>query len=280
MKEQDHAIEILIASCDSLARRFEDFAEAPERVEPWPEHIRRASALVEEALRNLQKYELGVPSAIPGTVGPTISRLASRLLGEEAGTKILEAGIASRDRGERSEGLRGYSWAISIPDLLGFLKLQRKTGLLTVTLGKEVALIELEVGVVVSAISDNAPKDARLGYILVDQGAVSRGRFESLLVHAGSKQKLGSLLESEGLISRDQLRTALETQIQMLFNRLFESQDAYFTFVEGPPSDADGRVKIDVTRLLLESARTQDERERSSDPNIKPIDWKTIGRSQ
>ena len=254
LNENDHALEILIAACDSLARRFEDFASSPDRGQPWPEPIRRASALIEDALRSIQRHELGVPSALPSPAGTTVSRLANRLLGGDP----AERRVAPE---ELSEGLRGYSWAISIPDILGFLKIQSKTGLLTVTLGMEIVTIELEQGELVHAISDNAPLEARLGEILVRQGALSRGHFESFLVHSApaTTKRLGELLEAKGLVTREQLRRALETQVQSLFHRLFEAQNACFTFVEGKPAESDGRIRMDVTSLLLESARHKDE---------------------
>jgi hypothetical protein len=80
-----------------------------------------------------------------------------------------------------------------------------------------------------------------------------------MLARRDSASRLGAALESEELVSREELRAALEYQIQQLFHRLFCAKDATFTFGQQPDEDDDGRIRMNVTQLLLESARTLDE---------------------
>ena len=78
--------------------------------------------------------------------------------------------------------------------------------------------------------------------------------------HGNSTQKLGEALQKEELVTSAQLRSALEYQIQQLFHRLFtaEGSQFFFTDMDVRPSDAN-KLRLNVTSLLLESARVLDE---------------------
>ncbi len=71
-------------------------------------------------------------------------------------------------------------------------------------------------------------------------------------------------LERESLVSREDLVSALEAQVQELFHRLYAAGSGTFDFYAGGSSNIEQRIRMNVTRLLLESARTKDEQERQS----------------
>jgi hypothetical protein len=50
----------------------------------------------------------------------------------------------------------------------------------------------------------------------------------------------------------------------MLFDRMFQAQEAVFSFWKGDLKHTDGRVHMNVMQLLLESARSADERRRAA----------------
>ncbi|MEL6716160.1 MAG: hypothetical protein AAFP86_20425, partial [Planctomycetota bacterium] len=54
------------------------------------------------------------------------------------------------------------------------------------------------------------------------------------------------------------LAQALEVQIQNIFHRLFDLKGCRFTFREGLEGEPRARVRYNVTRLLLETARHRD----------------------
>ena len=70
------------------------------------------------------------------------------------------------------------------------------------------------------------------------------------------------MLLEEQLVTRAQLRDALQTQIELLFQRLFETRLKEFLFWIGPPLHAEGKLRLNATSLLLGSARVVDERNR------------------
>jgi len=66
----------------------------------------------------------------------------------------LEGRVAwTRDR----DGFQGYTWAIPLPDLMGFLQMQQKSGVLRVNIGSEVVSLVFDAGDLVHASSDGSP---------------------------------------------------------------------------------------------------------------------------
>jgi hypothetical protein len=157
--------------------------------------------------------------------------------------------------------LRGSSWSVGVPDLLSFFETLSKSGTLTVSTFDETFTVVLEDGKVVHAFSNESPVGLRLGDILVQQGATTpeklRHFFDS---HADEAGCMGEAAVVQGVVTRDQLRQALEFQVQQLFNRLFDAKDATFTFHDGTNHSPRVSVKMNLTRLLLESSFGSEER--------------------
>ena len=191
-----------------------------------------------------------------GSFTQTVKRMTNHLIEGIAGENA-----ASPTEGEVGLGyISGNSAAISIPDLLGFIEVLAKTGVLQVALPDETISIEAEDGLLLHAFSDNSPSDARLGEILVEQGAIGREGLEDYLnADAAYLGRLGELLERGALITEEQLRSALDAQIQALFHRLFAAEHATFTFTDSQPDRSREGMQLNITRLLLESARVHDE---------------------
>lgn len=158
------------------------------------------------------------------------------------------------------EGLRGHTRAITIPEVLGFIASLRKSGVLRINSPDEAYMIQLETGSVVYAQGDNPPPGSRLGEILVTEGALSQEALDEFTDGAGGEPgMLGSQLIARGLVSEEAMRIALCFQVQLLFHRVFEAKDSVFQFDEGQQLRNPGDIRLDVTSLLLESARSSDE---------------------
>ncbi len=159
--------------------------------------------------------------------------------------------------------LQGHGAVVELPDLIGMLRGQGMTGVLTINMPAEVVKLHFKTGQLVHAYSENAPRDLRLGVVLVEQGSISRERMDSLLFcHQDSPLMLGETLLNGGLISSEQLRDALNHQIQSLFDRIFDNRkQAQFHFVPGLPETNAQRAQVNVMQLLLDSARAFDERQ-------------------
>ena len=168
------------------------------------------------------------------------------------------------------DAIRGHTKSIGIGEILGFIASLRKTGTLVVRGRNENFLVELKEGSVVYAQGDNPPPGLLLGEILTSQGAIDPEELKTFLAANPSRgNMLGSALLSEGLIQAQALRIALSFQIQHLFHRLFEDDDAYYQFEENATRISDEDVRLNVQQLLLESARQQDEAG-SHGPGAKP----------
>ena len=187
--------------------------------------------------------------------------MAIRELRGDVGPIVSERRLPSEPKhGRLMEGLRGHTRAITIPEVLGFVASLRKSGVLRINSPEEAFLIQLEEGAVVYAQGDNPPSGALLGEILAGQGALTKEALEHACEQFGEdSEMLGQRLLDHDLVQPDALRIALAFQVQLLMNRVFHAEDALFQFDEGQVLRNPGDIRLNVTSLLLESARTSDE---------------------
>ncbi|MCA8957936.1 MAG: DUF4388 domain-containing protein, partial [Planctomycetes bacterium] len=156
-------------------------------------------------------------------------------------------------------GIRGTIRSIGVAELLGLLSNQNKTGTLVLKTGEETFYLELCEGAVVHASTNRPLPDQRLGTILVAQNKVSAERLEAALAAANDGGPIGETMLRAELVSEEDLRDALEHQVQELFHRIYALEDARFVFRDGAVSEVEKRVCFSTTQLLLESARCRDE---------------------
>ncbi|HPF14673.1 MAG: DUF4388 domain-containing protein [Planctomycetes bacterium] len=239
---------------------------------------RRAQGYLELALETLEE-----PSRVSGDTDPkgwlgrTVKGLAQYLSygaqpdnapgddGETAPASPVESELPKDrpDRRVRTQALEGNSAVVELPDLIGMIRGQAMTGVLNLSLPTEEVQLHFQTGQLVHAYSENAPPNLRLGEILVEQGAITEERLQSLLYcHKSSPQMLGEILLEGGLVEPEHLQRALNHQIQCLFDRLFTyRREAHFRFEPGLPDTTAQRAHVNVLHLLLESARSYDERQ-------------------
>ncbi len=154
----------------------------------------------------------------------------------------------------------GSAPALPVATMLQFLSTQNKSGALQIATANENVTIGMVSGAVVHAVSDATPLDHRLGSLLLKRGALGAEELTDLLAQSYEDGiPLGQRIEDEELVERDDLRAALEQQVQLLFDRLFAEPEAEFAFYEGSEVRPDVQIDMDMTRLLLESARTVDD---------------------
>jgi hypothetical protein len=161
------------------------------------------------------------------------------------------------------DGLRGTTRSITLSEILGFIATLRKSGVLRVSTGAESFVVQLADGHVVFAQSDAPPPGQRLGEILSARGTVASEVCDRLAEDRTLPEGLiGQRLVGEGLLSQEDLKHALSYQIQCIFHRLFHARGALFQFDEGVSVISPDDVRLNVTSLLLESARSSDEHAR------------------
>ncbi len=159
----------------------------------------------------------------------------------------------------------GNTDALSVPELIGFFQLQGKTGVLTIDARQEQFSLEYLRGELIHACSSSSPDGHRLGEVLVKLGHLTQSKLERLLAGKSSAERLGDALRRGEVVGEDALAEALQYQIQNIFYRLFDLGGCRFTFREGLEGEPSARVRYNVTRLLLETARHRDELEGSAE---------------
>lgn len=270
-----HELKKLVAQCDALMARVQEvrkgsrYVRGAERIQEFYQRLKSARRTIEQAVETLDpnKPMLEVegrarskdePLEQSGWLRDKLSRLTRHLIG---GADELEESKGSKGGvGALEDGFRGDSFAISVPDLLGFLQVQRKSGVLRVQADGEEIYMEFDKGDLVHAYSTSAPPEMRLGEVLVAQGAVTRERLDSFLFcYSASRGMLGKALMEGEIVTQEQLQKALDHQIQGVFHRLFAAETCTYLFRECQPDTTPNARRRNVTQLLLESARQIDE---------------------
>jgi len=211
------------------------------------------SELSREARAMLERGD-GDPEAWSSLVERT-GALLRRLAGELAALPVKGPSLSSADG-----VVSGSAEVIPVSDLLPFLSALRRTGMLWVETEREGFLVQMREGAVVYAQGDNPPRGQLLGEILVTEGVLDRDRLEQAVARAAQeKVVLGAWLVTQELVTPEQLTCALSTQVQMIFDRMFGSQDARWQYEDGVAMVDSIDIRLNVIQLLLESARASDE---------------------
>ncbi len=188
---------------------------------------------------------------------------------ERSGILRLLGGKKRRTTGssEPRIDLQGNAWTIPVTELVNFLSHSGKTGVLWVTTAHETFVLEFSRGNLVHATSNATPKEFRLGEILLRERLLDAGELQVKIELARSADDfLGSYLVKTGRLSPAELRRALSLQVQELFHRLMDAENAIYRFQEGVQMLRAQELEVNITQLLLESARKKDEQRRTPEP--------------
>lgn len=157
--------------------------------------------------------------------------------------------------------IEGSLQDVSLADICQLLALGRKTGCLSVTDRSNFGYVYFEAGRVIYAQVLNRPD--RLGELLVRNGVVSREDLKRAIEiqsrHRGSR--LGELLVREGALTRGELHRFIRLQIEEAVYHLFTWKQGSFHFDPGQKPDEEDLflVNLPTENLLLEGARRVDE---------------------
>ena len=172
--------------------------------------------------------------------------------------------------------LCGMSPPIGIESLLGFLASLRKTGVLRVRTEETTFMISVVRGDVVHGVCDPRPEPELLGNILVARGAVRPEALRRFFERCGSSpSKIVEGLNREELVSTEDLQAAMGQQVQQLFDRLLAARSAEWCFHEGEATLSFVNMRVNINRVLLESARKHDE-EQAQGPAQPPLPRKPL----
>jgi hypothetical protein len=158
--------------------------------------------------------------------------------------------------------LEGNLARFEAPDLLTFLNMCRRTGVLVMERPDQETKLFLREGRPVFATSTK--EDLRLGAIVVRMGKVEADRLEpALRQHGGAGHRLGQVLVAEKLLTEAELGSCLKVQVSEVIFDTFRWGQGVFTFWDGVPPPASAvTLEMDLQNLLMEGARRIDERGR------------------
>lgn len=242
----------------------------PERIREFYRRLLRSHDYLERAIDELEgSRDAAAQAEEPEKTGWFRSKMSDLTRNLIAGLSSSDSTDSGADDEELEDevdvsparaGFHGDSWSISIPDILGLLQVQAKDGVLELELESETICIELNRGDLIHAYSKNPPARGRLGEILVERGVLTQERLDLFLFcFTGRRGPLGEALKSGELVTEDQLKEALDYQVQQLFHRVFTAKNCRYSFFECPTDASKARRRRNITSLLLESARMADE---------------------
>lgn len=160
--------------------------------------------------------------------------------------------------------LEGNLDRFEVPDLLTFLNMGRRTGVLVLEReGQETKLFS-RAGRPVFATSTR--EALRLGSVLVRMGKLSAPVLEKALERLGGGFRLGQILLAQKIVTEDELASYLKVQVSEVIFDTFEWREGSFVFYDKvPPPAAAVTLEMDLQNLIMEGVRRLDERGRLAD---------------
>jgi len=158
--------------------------------------------------------------------------------------------------------LEGNLARFEVPDLLTFLNMGRRTGVLVVERPEQETKIFFRDGQPI--FSTSTKEDLRAPSLLVRQGKLREEEAELLrMYHPTGVEKMGQVLISENLLSERELGPFLKVQISEAIFDTFSWRSGVFTFFDKvPPPETAVTIEIDLQNLIMEGVRRIDERGR------------------
>jgi hypothetical protein len=155
-------------------------------------------------------------------------------------------------------GLSGLLTTMSLPDLLQWASRGQKTGTLLIRDERVSKKIHFLGGIIIGSSSTD-PGDY-LGQVLLSEGVITEENLrEAMEVQARTKVMLGRLLVQRGLLTEDRVAAVLRHKAEETIYSLFLWTDGTFEFHEGAlPPDEQVRIKVQVEEVLLEGIRRYD----------------------
>lgn len=167
--------------------------------------------------------------------------------------------LLSRPESSSPVLISGCLGELSIPDLLSFFNMFRKTGILNFELDGGSKALHFQQGEIVFATSTFARDD--LGEVLFALGKVSREALQQARQLAGGRTTLGKLLVQRGDVAPNDLWLAARSQVESIVYNLFTFQTGGF-FFQTRTFDQEQilRLSMSTQNLIMEGLRRQDER--------------------
>lgn len=226
-----------------------------------------AAAFVDlgQALMELDRPEDALDVAEDGIARFGEERVLVRLLnkarqaaGQDPAASIdmsMDQPLASAD-----SAFAGNLRSFKVPDLLEFLRMNQRTGMLRLISEGRMGEIHLHGGRLASATTSGTP---RLGDVLVSGGHLDEATVEEACRERqlrGGLLPLGQVFIDQGLIDAKALRPLLDAQIQEAVGDILGWTDGHFAFEAEDDEPEAPAILFDTGMMMLEAFRLQDEK--------------------
>lgn len=157
--------------------------------------------------------------------------------------------------------LEGDLTRIEVPDLLTFLNMGHRTGVLALERSEQETKLFFRDGRPVYATSTR--DDLRLGSMLVRLGKVQADVLEKVMSGPKKSGRIGHALLAENILTEAELASFLKVQVSEVIFDTFAWREGVFSFWDGvPPPSTAVTLDMDLQNLLMEGVRRIDERHR------------------
>jgi hypothetical protein len=157
------------------------------------------------------------------------------------------------------KGIQGNLSTMNVSDLLQFLAVGRKTGMLRFDRGKIVKQIYFEKGIIVGSNS-NDPRDY-LGQLLIHYGKLDEPQLKAALqIQRESGGRLGEILVSTGVLPQTDVLEVLRIRTLDIIYDLFLWEEAHFELYDNEsPPDYFVRIEVEPTKVIMDGVYRIDE---------------------
>jgi tetratricopeptide (TPR) repeat protein len=245
---------------------------AYQRIQRWheaAEAFRTTERLAPDQV--VGPYNLGLALAALGEREDARSALLRAAALEPDDLEIrgaLQSLLAHPQRGDApvtSPRFGGDLKTFALPEVLEFLRLQKKTGSLVISSRRGAAIVRLVSGQVTSA---SAPGVKRLGAVLIERGILTAAALDALLAKqrtddGESAEALGSVLLRERPGDRGALTRAVFQQVIDALGEMLVWTEGAFSFHPGSDRGLPA-IAFDLQNVMLEIMRLADERTATS----------------
>jgi Domain of unknown function (DUF4388)/FHA domain len=161
--------------------------------------------------------------------------------------------------------LEGDLGRLDVPDVLSFLNMGRRTGVLALEKPDQETKLFFRDGNPVFASSTK--DDLRLGAMLVRMRKVTSDALSRAVNKPRSgRWRVGSALLADKILNEQELASVLKVQVSEVIFDTFTWREGLFTFWEKVPPPATAvTLEMDLQNLLMEGSRRLDERSRLSE---------------
>jgi Flp pilus assembly protein TadD len=182
----------------------------------------------------------------------------------------IPAGVGGQDVGA---SMRGELQSFDLLNVLEFLRMQEKTGLLVTSAPAGVGMLRLEQGML---IGGSAPGSKRIGEELLQRGLISREKLLFALarqreLHPSAQDALepdsnalATVLLREQLVEERQLARTLFRMILQVIGQINQWREGVFAFY--PSADTAFPIRFNVQEVVLDLMRLEDERRQRTEP--------------